>query len=140
MENHLIDKIGTKLDKIPQKNSTFFDVFEGGLSVTIKFHKRFGSVVINDTNKELINTYNVIKKEPQKLIEMLRTHEANHSHDYYYFIRDQDKKKENKEDDLIDKAARMIYLNKTCYNGLYRVNSKGHFNVPIGRQNKIKLF
>ena len=81
----------------------------------------------SDINFDLINTYQVIKRDPELLIHQLRAHASNHSSDYYYQIRSQ-----HELDDRIEIAARFIYLNKTCYNGLWRVNSRGEFNVPVG--------
>jgi len=75
----------------------------------------------------LINTYQIIQKDPEPLIRRLHNHAQNHNSDYYYQIRSQ-----HDLDDRVEIAARFIYLNKTCYNGLWRVNSKGEFNVPIG--------
>ncbi|MFW9879651.1 MAG: DNA adenine methylase, partial [Candidatus Thorarchaeota archaeon] len=81
---------------------------------------------------ELINCYNVIKNNVRELIEILKTHKNEKK--YYYEIRalDRNKEKFNKLSN-VEKASRMIYLNRCCYNGLYRVNSKGQFNVPFGK-------
>ena len=86
-----------------------------------------GRAYLNDINFDLINTYQVIQRDPEPLIRELQLHAANHSKEYYYEIRGQ-----HDLDDRIAIAARFIYLNKTCYNGLWRVNSKGEFNVPMG--------
>ena len=88
---------------------------------------------INDLNKELVTMYKVIKTSPVELIEKLKEHARNHSNDYYYRIRGEDRLKSFSTLSDVDVAARMIYLNRTCFNGLYRVNSKGFFNAPIGR-------
>ena len=79
----------------------------------------------------MINTYQVVQRDPEPLIRKLRQHAENHNSDYYYQIRNQ-----HLLDDRIEIAARFIYLNKTCYNGLWRVNSRGEFNVPIGSSSK----
>lgn len=110
---------------------TFYEPFVGGGSVFLAYEHT--SVVINDYNQELMNVYRVIRDEPGKLIEALKIHKANHSHDYYYEIRSWDRQENYRERTDIEKAARIVYLNRTCFNGLYRVNSKGHFNVPIGK-------
>lgn len=90
-----------------------------------------GASHLSDVNFDLIHTYQVIKRDPEPLIDKLRQHAAEHCKDYYYKIRSQ-----HDLDDRVDLAARFIYLNKTCYNGLWRVNSKGQFNVPIGSASK----
>ena len=89
---------------------------------------------INDLNSELILTYRVIKDHVDELIAALKTHRDLHSKEHYYEIRSLDK-----NDSDIATAARFIYLNKTCYNGLYRVNSSGCFNVPLGRHKKLLI-
>lgn len=137
----VIYEIEKRIQSIPFTERTrFFDVFVGGASVAIKFSNIFNNIVINDTNKELINVYKVIKTRPKELIDLLEMHEENHSHDYYYKLRKMDRNDEYENLDSVTKAARTIYLNKTCYNGLYRVNSKGYFNVPIGRQKKLNIY
>lgn len=110
---------------------TLFEPFVGGGSVFMSYEHK--SVVINDFNAELINVYREIMHHPNEIVELLKEHKEKHSHDYYYAVRALDR--DNKYKDMSDvvKAARIIYLNRTCYNGLYRVNAKGKFNVPIGR-------
>jgi len=90
--------------------------------------------VINDSNGQLILTYNVIKKNVEDLILLLHKYQKKNNKDYYYKTRnmDRDPAKFNTLTDT-EKAARLIFLNKTCFNGLYRVNSRGFFNVPYGR-------
>ena len=93
--------------------------------------------VINDQNEELINCYEVVRDSLDDLIEELREHEKHNNADYFYEIRDLDRSPENyKSLSAVKRAARIIYLNKTCYNGLFRVNSQGQFNVPFGRYKK----
>ncbi len=82
---------------------------------------------ISDINPELINTYCCIKNNVEPLIKLLNNHQLQHSKDYYYKMRF------HSEGSEIERAARFIYLNKTCFNGLYRENSKGQFNVPMGK-------
>ncbi len=110
----------------------YYEPFLGGGSIFFDLsHKKS---FINDYNKEIINTYKVIKKNPNKLILKLKIHASNHSKEYFYQIRALDRDVENyKKMDDVDKAARTIYLNRTCYNGLYRVNKNGFFNTPIGK-------
>ena len=136
----ILNEIDKRISQINTKECILYDVFAGGASVPIKFHERFKSIVINDTNRELYNVYMTIKFEPESLMRLLTEHESHHNHDYYYKIREWDRLVDYTSVDRVAKAARTIYLNKTCYNGLYRVNSKGYFNVPIGRQKRTKIF
>jgi len=84
---------------------------------------------LSDINEELIDTYNVVKEDPDKLIKLLEQYKENHNKENYYAVRAKDPKQLSK----LERAARFIYLNKTCFNGVYRVNSKGKFNVPMGK-------
>lgn len=114
--------------------STYYEPFIGGGAVF--FSRQPDKAVINDSNPELINVYLTIKNEPEALIEKLKEHKANSSEEYYYAVRALDRDKSifvNMTN--VERAARIIYLNKTCYNGLFRVNSSGEFNSPWGRYN-----
>lgn len=88
---------------------------------------------LSDLNPELVNVYQCVRDRVEDLITQLSVHQAEHSEEKYYAARAQ------LETDPIQRAARFIYLNKTCYNGLYRENSKGLFNVPIGRYKNPKI-
>lgn len=114
-----------------QEKNTYFEPFLGAGAVLFDFAPK--NAVINDINKELINLYKVIKDKNkiQKLINHLETHK--NTEDYFYDIREWDRLEGYEEREDWEKASRFIYLNKTCYNGLYRVNSKGYFNVPFGK-------
>ena len=114
-----------------KENNTFYEPFAGGLAVSLAL--QHSKTVVNDLNSELINMYKVIRDNPEALIEVLKIYQKNHSQEQYYYIRDLDRKPDFDSISDIVKAARTIYLNKTCFNGLYRVNSKGQFNSPIGR-------
>lgn len=116
---------------IPKSYKTYFEPFVGAGALFFALQRP--KAVINDTNQELINCYKVIKNNPEELLEKTKEHELNNSKIYYYDLRDLDRDK-LEFDSLsdIDKAARIIYLNKTCFNGLFRVNSQGQFNVPYG--------
>jgi DNA adenine methylase len=109
----------------------YYEPFVGAGAVLFELQPKKG--VINDFNKQLILTYNVIKENVDELIKLLCFHDKNNSKEYYYKIRSQDRDIEifSKLTD-VEKAARLIFMNKTCYNGLYRVNSQGLFNVPYG--------
>ena len=114
-----------------KEDSTFYEPFAGGLAVSLALEHP--KTVVNDLNSELINMYIVIRDNPEALIEVLKINQKNHSPENYYYIRDLDRHPEFETMSAVGKAARTIYLNKTCFNGLYRVNSKGYFNSPIGR-------
>ena len=134
----IIDKL---IKLVPEDFNTYYEPFIGGGAMLFELQPK--KAVINDYNKELINVYECIKDENKfsNMCSELNKHEMNHSEEYYYQIRnlDKDKKKFNR---LVDykRAARTIYLNKACFNGLYRVNSKNEFNVPYGKKNKVNTY
>lgn len=109
----------------------YYEPFLGGGSIF--FDLAHENSIINDLNEEIINCYNVIKENPDELINILKLHAEAHCKEYYYKIRSLDREEDYKLMDNISKAARTIYLNRTCFNGLYRVNKNGFFNTPIGR-------
>ena len=116
-------------------NHTYYEPFLGGGALL--FDLQPTRAVINDKNQELINCYKVVKDSLDELIEDLRKHQENNSSDYFYAVRDLDRSSKKYQSlSEVEKAARIIYLNKTCYNGLFRVNSQGQFNVPFGRYKK----
>jgi len=114
----------------PKKIERYFEVFVGGGAVLFYIiqHYKPKYVFISDINEELINTYEVIKNDVENLIKELKKLKQLHNKKVYYEIRAEDPKLLSS----LTRASRFIYLNKTCFNGLYRVNSKGGFNVPIG--------
>ena len=137
-KRQIIDKLKKY---VPYEYNTYFEPFVGGGALLFELSPK--KAVINDYNEELINVYKCIKDE-EKFDAMCREldhHESNHSEEYYYEIRniDRDKKKFNKLADY-KRAARTIYLNKACFNGLYRVNSKNEFNVPFGKKIKVNTY
>lgn len=89
--------------------------------------------ILSDTNFELINAYQAIKDDPEKIARLMRDHQRQHSKDYYYKMRSYKPRCEYRM------AARFIYLNRTCWNGLYRVNLNGKFNVPIGTKSAVTM-
>ena len=116
---------------IPPHFSRYFEPFLGGgaLYFHLASHPNLGAF-LSDANSELVATYNAVKANVEGLIALLKKHEANYKKDpvkYYYKLR------AIKPRNRLEIAARFIALNKTCYNGLYRVNNNGIFNVPIGR-------
>ncbi len=116
---------------LPKDIKNYYEPFFGGgaLYTKIEFQKGF----INDFNPEIMNLYEVIKTKPQSLIKLLKTHKKNDCFEYFQKIREMDRKNNFNNLDLVEKAARTVYLNKTCFGGLYRVNSKGYFNVPYAK-------
>ena len=126
----------------PQKYNNYFEPFLGGGAVFFEINPS-KKAYLNDNNKTLISTYRYIKKEPKKLISKLRKLQNDYykkgeveREDFYYIIRDKFNKLPDKS---LGKAAYLIFLNKTCYNGMYRENSEGKFNVPFGRYKKPRI-
>lgn len=114
------------------KCSTYYEPFIGGGAVL--FYTQPKKAIINDSNIELINVYQVIKNNPEELINKLIKYKEQNCEDYFYEIRALDRDSDAfAEMSEVDRAARIIYLNKTCYNGLFRVNSSGEFNAPWGK-------
>lgn len=130
----------------PQKGenlTTYVEPFLGGGAVffdVIRFYS-FQRIILNDSNRDLINLYCMVRDESEKLIVQLSSYQET------YQASNEEQKKEqfyacrqayndHLGDETVDQAARFIFLNKTCYNGLFRVNSRGHFNVPAGRYAK----
>lgn len=110
---------------------TYFEPFIGAGAVFFDIQPE--KAVINDSNSQLMLTYRVIKDNIDELIHALQKHAKRTSKEYYYEIRAQDRNTDLfRQLSDIEKAARVIFLNKTCYNGLYRVNARGFFNVPYG--------
>lgn len=116
---------------LPKNFSTYVEPFVGGGAVLFDIQPK--KAIINDYNAELINVYNVIKNNPDELISLLQEHEKLNSQEYFYQIRSLDRSDTYYSMSSIDKAARIIYLNKTCFNGLFRVNQAGQFNSPYGK-------
>jgi DNA adenine methylase len=116
---------------IPANFVHYFEPFLG--SGAVYFHLTPRSGGISDINDDLVNTYQALRDNPQKVQSLLRMHSRNHDDNYYYQIR------ESKPVSAAVRAARLIYLNRTCWNGLYRVNKNGIFNVPRGTKNNVIL-
>jgi DNA adenine methylase len=109
----------------PKSYKNYYEPFLGGGAVF--FYLQPKTATLTDINTELINAYCCVRDHVEELITLLKEHKNRHNKDYYYSVRNYSGGTE------IEKAARLIYLNKTCFNGLYRVNSQGKFNVPLGR-------
>jgi DNA adenine methylase len=118
---------------LPDRFERYIEPFVGGGAVFFYLWNagRFQrTIFLSDTNEELINTYIVIRDQVGELVELVAEHERCHCRDYYYKIRALNRQNIAFSD--VERAARTLYLNRTCYNGLYRVNQKGQFNVPMG--------
>lgn len=136
----ILDKINGCLSSTNKKDYVFIEPFVGGGVVFIALKN--SRVIINDLNKELIIAYRVIRDNPEELMKRLDTMYLEfqlRGEEYYKLIRNEDRKEGYHSFDALHVASRMIFLNKTCFNGLYRVNSEGYFNTPMGR-NKTKAF
>ena len=112
----------------PEIFDTYSEPFLGGGAVFVHLAARGQQAILGDINPELVNVYRCVRDHPQELIQRLQQHQSHHSSAYYYQVRE-----ERHLTQPVERAARLIYLNKTCYNGLYRENTQGHFNVPLGR-------
>ena len=125
------------LSRLPKSYNNYFEPFLGGGAVFFALNPK--KAFLSDLSKDLITTYKVIKNDYEALANELSNYEYNE--EFYYKLRAQDRDKENYEKlSNLKVAARFIYLNKTCFNGLYRVNSKGEFNVPFGKYKNPSLF
>lgn len=119
-----------EIDKyIPSKISTYYEPFVGAGAVLFDLQPK--KAIINDANEDLVNVYKVIKDNVDLLIEDLKKHK--NEKEYYYEVRKLDRTDVYEKMSDIEKASRILFLNKTCFNGLFRVNSSGEFNVPFGR-------
>jgi len=124
------------LQKFPLEFENFHEPFLGGGAVFFELYSqgylKGKKVYLSDINSELINAYKVVQQNPYELIEALEAYSVHHSKEFYYQVRELDRQEEFKNLSDLKRATRFIYLNKTCFNGLYRVNKKGYFNTPIG--------
>ncbi|HEY9898584.1 MAG TPA: DNA adenine methylase [Pantanalinema sp.] len=115
----------------PKRFSRYFEPFVGAGAVF--FHLAPKKALLSDTNPDLVACYQVIRDELPALIELLRMYR--HDRDFYYHVRELD----SSDLSAVQRAARMIFLNKTCFNGLWRVNRRGQFNVPFGDYKNPKI-
>lgn len=125
------------LSRLPAQIGTYFEPFVGGGAVffALAAERRFKRAVLGDKNRDLIDVYKGVKTDVDGVITLLTDYARRHDEDTYYATRDLDPETL----DLAQRAARLIYLNKTGYNGLYRVNRQGRFNVPFGRYRNPKI-
>jgi DNA adenine methylase len=113
----------------PLQYRRYLEPFLGGGAVF--FHLAPQRAVLADTNSELINAYRCLKKHAQVIEKRLGGLQHKHGETLYYRVR------ASRPTDAIDQAVRFLYLNRTCFNGMYRVNLRGEFNVPIGTKDQV---
>ena len=119
--------------QLPARFGDYWEPFVGGGSVFFSLDSRIRNAHLSDLNLDLTITYQVVRNRTEALIQTLAGHAERHSRKHYLAVREKDPQ------DPVELAARFIYLNKTCYNGLHRVNKQGKFNVPIGRHKNPKI-
>jgi DNA adenine methylase len=125
------------LARRPQNYRRYFEPFLGGAALFFRLGPSYA--VLNDKNPDLINMYRCLAWNVEAVIRRLTRHRLEHSQEYYYATRARWNEEHSRIGD-VDRAATFIYLNKTCYNGLWRVNSRGFFNVPAGRYHDPQIF
>lgn len=123
--------VANHADIFPQEFERYIEPFLG--SGAVYFHLRPGRAILTDVNSDLINAYQVVRDKWKRLKGALARHQELHSDDYFYEMRAVSPRGD------VDRAARFLYLNRTCWNGLYRVNRRGEFNVPRGTKNSVIL-
>ena len=122
-------------EHLPRNIATYHEPFVGGGAVFFAFEHMIERATLADLNEELITAYRVIATDTDNLIEALQKHERNHNKKSGYYMQIRNKKPRKP----IHIVSRVLYLNKTCYNGLYRVNRNGKFNVPEGKYKNPKI-
>ena len=133
-KRQLLDEITPLL---PKRITNYCEPFLGGGAVLFSIQP--SKAIVNDLNVDLITVYEVIRDDVEALIESLKKHE--NTSEYFYALRDIDRDKVSYQSlSKVERASRLIYLNKTCFNGLYRVNLQGLFNVPYGRYKNPAIF
>jgi DNA adenine methylase len=127
------------LQYIPKDFNNYYEPFAGGLALLIELYNqgRIKKAIISDINKDLINLYEIIKERPYELISAIKEIRFKNNKDDYYQARKLFNSLEPHKN--VSRAVLLLYLNRHGYNGLYRVNSKGEFNVPFGRYHNPSL-
>ena len=116
------------LSRVPEHFGKYYEPFLGGGALFFKLQPK--NAFLSDLNAELIECFAVVKDHVEELVEELQAFK--YEEEFYYKVREWDRQDSYEDLPVVKKAARLIYLNKTCFNGLYRVNAKGQFNVPFG--------
>jgi DNA adenine methylase len=139
-KRQLVPTIHASLPKdFSLKDNRFFEPFLGGGAMMFSLHNLFGvprspgQIIVNDVNPDLTNVYLTLKNNCEDLIDILRELASKNSEEFFYSIRS------SVPTSPEEQAARLIYLNRTCFNGLYRVNKSGEFNVPWGKLKNPKI-
>ncbi|MBM3708298.1 MAG: DNA adenine methylase [Actinobacteria bacterium] len=133
-------------EHLPKKFKNYFEPFVGGGATFFHLYNNGllkNNITLIDNNPELINAYITVKNNAAELLlilEELKKSYLKNPHDFYYELRNWDRQDKYEKRSSVERAARTIFLNKTCFNGLYRVNSKGFFNVPLGRYKNPNIF
>ncbi len=132
-KNQLIQQY---LPHFPEGYRRYYEPFVGGGAIFFRLQPQ--QSFLSDINIELVNVYRCVREQVEELITRLEDHQALHGQEHFYAVRSQPTTSDDwfLEGNNLERAARLIYLNKTCFNGLYRENSKGQFNVPIGSYEK----
>lgn len=136
-KRQILEKLKANL---PEKFNNYFEPFIGGGALLFDLAPK--NATINDVNQELLAIYTCLKDDElyRLMLEELDKHEKNHSEEYYYHVREWDRDPRFELEPLWKRAARAIYLNKSCFNGLYRVNAKGYFNVPSAKKEHVVTY
>lgn len=136
-KRQILEKLKANL---PEKFNNYFEPFIGGGALLFDLAPK--NATINDVNQELLAIYTCLKDDElyRLMLEELDKHEKCHSEEYYYQVREWDRDPRFELEPLWKRAARAIYLNKSCFNGLYRVNAKGYFNVPSAKKEHVVTY
>ncbi|WP_082537288.1 MULTISPECIES: DNA adenine methylase [unclassified Aureimonas] len=118
-----------KLLNLDMRGTRYIEPFLGGGAVF--FHTSPEQAILSDVNTRLIETYEAIRSDPHLVYKLLSDHAQRHNSDYYYTTRT------TEYGTLLERAAQFLYLNRSCWNGLYRENTRGQFNVPIGSKTQL---
>ena len=123
------------IEKLPAKWKNYYEPFVGGGALLVELYNRnlLKKAIISDLNKDLINLYNVVKYKPYDLIEALKDTKFKNDRETYIQLRERFNEIRDSHDNEVECAALFIYLNRHGYNGLWRVNKEGKFNVPFGK-------